>query len=288
MTRRLRIAAIVSVLLHLLVLGGGTIALPKIAPVRDKPDKEAGIELLMVEQKGAGETKAGSAAAASSAPPPSPAPSPAPAPAAPAQAEAPPAPPAQAAPSPRPATATQVGTPEVPTPAPDLAQGDAPPPAPAEWKPAEVAGGAQEAKPTQHAVQRPPEQQPQQARVDPAAPARPAAPLEFNLGGTDSESNAIASGDNVIPASVDNRTRNRPPVYPEDAARRGQQGAVVLLIHVSASGGATGSDVLETSGVPSLDRAAQQAVAGWHFLPAMKAGRPVPFDMPMRFVFEFN
>ena len=108
----------------------------------------------------------------------------------------------------------------------------------------------------------------------------------MNLGGTESESNAVASG--VIPAGLDGRARNRPPVYPQEAARLGQQGAVVLLIHVSPDGAATGSDVVETSGYESLDQAAQQAVARWRFRPGLKDGHPVASDMPMRFVFEFN
>ncbi|MDR3535407.1 MAG: energy transducer TonB [Acetobacteraceae bacterium] len=112
--------------------------------------------------------------------------------------------------------------------------------------------------------------------------------MEFNLGGTDSESNAVVKGKDVIPASVDQRVRNKPPIYPEDAVRRGQRGAVLVLIHVSPEGLTAGTDILQSSGVASLDQAALDAVRGWRFLPAVKDGAPVAFDMPMRFVFEFN
>jgi protein TonB len=61
---------------------------------------------------------------------------------------------------------------------------------------------------------------------------------------------------------------------------------VVIVIHVTKSGAAAGADVVETSGVASLDRAALDAVLKWHFRPAMKDGQTMPFDMAMRFVFE--
>jgi periplasmic protein TonB len=70
--------------------------------------------------------------------------------------------------------------------------------------------------------------------------------------------------------------------------RRAEQGAVILLIHVSQEGLASAVDVLESSGHASLDRAARDAVATWHFLPAVKDGQPIPFDMPMRVTFQLE
>ena len=67
---------------------------------------------------------------------------------------------------------------------------------------------------------------------------------------------------------------------------RGEHGAVVILIHVSETGVATGVDVMETSGVTSLDKAAVDAVRKWHFRPALQEGRAVPFDMRFRFIFD--
>ena len=77
----------------------------------------------------------------------------------------------------------------------------------------------------------------QRATPGPAAGAngRPEAP-KINLGGTDSETNAIVTGPSVIPASVDAKFRNQEPVYPPEAVRRAEQGAVMLLIHVSPEG----------------------------------------------------
>ena len=124
---------------------------------------------------------------------------------------------------------------------------------------------------------------------EPAPPVRQAmqAPT-INLPGNDSESNAYVVGDHVIPASIDARSRNREPIYPPDAVRRAEQGAVILLIHVTPMGLASGVDVLESSGHAVLDRAARDAVAVWHFRPAVKDGVPIPFDMPLRVTFQLE
>jgi protein TonB len=124
-----------------------------------------------------------------------------------------------------------------------------------------------------------------QAEVPPEPPRSQEAPV-FDLAGTDSDSNAIALGNQIVPAMKDDRFRNRPPIYPTDAQTLGQNGTVVVLIHVSENGVATGADVVESSGFEVLDRAAVTAVLKWHFRPAMRDGRTVAFDMPFRFVFE--
>ena len=110
--------------------------------------------------------------------------------------------------------------------------------------------------------------------------------MTFNFAGTDSDTNARVVSGHVLPAMPDDRFRNRPPPYPMEAAMRRETGAVLVLIHVSAYGLATGADVVESSGSSSLDAAAVTAVRKWHFRPAMQEGRAVPFDMPFRFVFS--
>lgn len=130
----------------------------------------------------------------------------------------------------------------------------------------------------------------QQAEAEPQPPP-PAPPqktvdLTFSLSGTDSASNAMVTGPNVIPASPDDRTRNRPPIYPSEAARYGQQGTVVVLIHVSPMGLAAGAAIMRGSGYPMLDKAALDAVLTWRFRPAIRDGRAIAFDMPMEFVFS--
>jgi periplasmic protein TonB len=110
---------------------------------------------------------------------------------------------------------------------------------------------------------------------------------QINLAGN-SDTNAIVSGPNVVPASIDDRSRNRPPVYPPEAVRRAEQGKVILLIHVSAEGLARGVDIAQSSGFVLLDNAAREAVARWHFLPAVQDGQPIPFDMALQVVFHLD
>lgn len=207
------------------------------------PDTQGAVELMLVENQGAGVTTAPvepapaapQPATTAEAPPPAPTPPPTPEDTAEAD-EALPLPPPQPPPPPVPAAQ----------------------PSPARPRPAEP--------PVQHAMQAP----------------------DINLGGTDSETNAIVSGDHVVPASVDTKFRNKEPVYTLEAVRRAEQGTVVLLIHVSPDGIAAGVDLLQGSGYVVLDRAARDAVAAWHFLPAVKDGQPIPFDMKLRVVFHLD
>ncbi len=78
---------------------------------------------------------------------------------------------------------------------------------------------------------------------------------------------------------------DRPPVYPEVARRRGQQGRVVLEVSVSAEGMPVSVRVVQSSGYPSLDTAAQTAVERWRFVPATRGGAAVSAvaEVPVRF-----
>ncbi len=108
----------------------------------------------------------------------------------------------------------------------------------------------------------------------------------FHLQGTDSEANAFVFGDRVVPASRDDRFRNKPPAYPLEAELHGEHGTVEVVIHVLATGVAASAELRQSSGYRALDQAALLAVRKWHFRPAMSRGQPVPFDMPFRFIFD--
>ena len=127
----------------------------------------------------------------------------------------------------------------------------------------------------------------QQVQAPPTPPKTKDAPV-FDLAGTESESNAVVLGGHVLPAMPDDRYRNRPPIYPREAESRGEHGTVLVVIHVSETGRATGVDVIESSGVSVLDQATVNAVRKWHFRPAMQGGHAIPFDMPFRFVFDVS
>jgi protein TonB len=246
--RFLLIAAALSVVVHV-AAALLLVFLPRMLPHDVRPQEQGTVELLMVEQKGAQPSQAGKTQESPPAPP---------------QPEKQADAPKPVGPKPEPPAAASE-----PVPTPPVAEaGEEPAPPPAKTAP------PQQAK----VVEKP-------DRPPPSPPKAQEAPV-FDLAGTESESNAEVLGDRVVPASPDNRFRNRPPVYPYEAAIHGEHGTVLLLIHVSEAGIATSVDVVESSGVASLDQAASVAVRKWRFRPALQEGRAVPFDMPFRFVFE--
>jgi len=62
--------------------------------------------------------------------------------------------------------------------------------------------------------------------------------------------------------------RNPPPVYPEAARRKHQEGLVVLAVTVTPQGHASEVKIKKSSGYPILDHAALEAVRNWEFQPA--------------------
>ncbi len=123
---------------------------------------------------------------------------------------------------------------------------------------------------------------------EPPAPRPSDSKLTFDFAQVESDTNALVTGDLMVPPSLDMKYHNRKPSYPTEAAYRGEHGAVVLLIHVSPEGLVSGVDVGQTSGHPVLDRAAADAVQTWHFMPSVKNGQPVPSVVPIRFVFALD
>jgi periplasmic protein TonB len=92
----------------------------------------------------------------------------------------------------------------------------------------------------------------------------------------------------VPPRPVAGMAADRPPVYPELARRRGEQGRVLVRVSVSATGTPLAVGIGQSSGHASLDDAALAAVRQWRFIPATQAGRPVPAAavVPIQFQLE--
>lgn len=80
----------------------------------------------------------------------------------------------------------------------------------------------------------------------------------------------------IVPPSFDAAyLRNPPPEYPLASKRRGEQGRVMLHVHVTADGAADRVEVRTSSGHERLDRAALEAVRHWRFVPARQGDQPV-------------
>lgn len=135
-----------------------------------------------------------------------------------------------------------------------------------------------------------PERTVQPAAAPASVPARPrpsapqprmatAAPSQFAVQPTEAPPA-------LIPARpVAGMESDRPPVYPESARRRGEQGRVMLRVDVSAEGLPLDVNVAEGSGFASLDAAALGAVRQWRFIPASRGGTTVAAtaQVPIRF-----
>lgn len=80
----------------------------------------------------------------------------------------------------------------------------------------------------------------------------------------------------LVPPHADaTRVGNSPPSYPPLSRRLGEQGQVVLSLHVLADGSLGQLLVKQSSGYRRLDEAAIAAVRTWRFIPAMQGGTPV-------------
>jgi protein TonB len=188
-----------------------------------------------------------------------------------------PAPKASEAPAP-----PAAGTAPQPEPQPEQPQ-----PHPQPTPPPPDAATAQESLPIPPVPQPTAPLSPPQVTEAPAVPPQQEAP-QIHIGDGEGETDVQTFSPQIIPANVDGRFRNRKPDYPADAVRRAEQGTVVLLIHIAATGQTVGVDIAETSGYILLDRAAHDAVTGWHFMPAMQHDKPIPFDMTLAVTFHLD
>ena len=303
---RIGAAALVSVALHVALIGLAVYWMRRSAPVVGAIETPATVQVVMTPPAATPRPppppdtpRAPEATpkppSPSTPPPETPAP-PKPAQAAEAAPKAPPATPpkpetppqtpqtAAAAPQAPPTTAPQSKTP--PTPETPQATESTPEPPPAPPRTAEAAPEVPPPAPTTSKARQPRTEAPPVPA--PAAPKATDDKLAFDFSGVEGEGNAFMTGSFVVPPSPDVKYHNRKPYYPEEAALRGEQGAVVMTIHVTPDGLVSSVDIVESSGHPALDRAARDAVLTWHFLPSVKDGQPVPANVPVRFDFVLD
>lgn len=98
----------------------------------------------------------------------------------------------------------------------------------------------------------------------------------------------IASGSSAVGVDVQPvaGAGNRPPTYPAESRRRGEQGVVTLRIIVEADGCVSRLDIETSSGFDRLDASAAQAVRRWRFQPAQSGGSPTRCEivLPIQFI----
>ncbi len=78
------------------------------------------------------------------------------------------------------------------------------------------------------------------------------------------------------------------PLYPQVARKQGWEGTVVLRLTINRRGVVEKITTQKSSGFPSLDKSAVQAVKTWRFDPARDGEFPIPItvDLPIRFDLE--
>ncbi|MGG5874071.1 energy transducer TonB [Pseudomonas peli] len=152
---------------------------------------------------------------------------------------------------------------------------NAPAPKPAMQAPVAKAKPAVVAQPTrnQPVQAQPTETISQSAAVVAAAQTAPAKPV------------AAKPAAEVLSTKPSFREPPRQPNYPSQARRRNQQGVVLVEVRLDERGQQRSLNVLRSSGVDSLDRAALEAVAKWRFRPETSGGQAVPsrVQIPIQF-----
>jgi protein TonB len=140
---------------------------------------------------------------------------------------------------------------------------------------------------------KPPKPKPAAApRPTPAAAPRPTAQAAVTKAASPDVGNASITQQQAASAALvvfEGKPRFRipptPAVYPPRSIELGQQGEVMVRVRLQPDGTAAEILVWRSSNFPLLDRAALTAVRGWHFLPALRDGRPVAawVEIPVRF-----
>lgn len=165
----------------------------------------------------------------------------------------------------------EVKPPEPPRPKPTPARQPAPMAPPpimtaAAEAPAPVAGFAVAPQPPA-----PPVLPPIDAVPVPPAPAAPPAPAPVTAARFDADYLA-----------------NPKPAYPVASRRLGEEGKVVLRVHVSAEGTARAVEVKQSCGFARLDEAAKAAVEQWRFVPARRGADAIDSWVSVPIVFSLQ
>lgn len=100
---------------------------------------------------------------------------------------------------------------------------------------------------------------------------------------------APAAPPTVTEASYDaNYLHNPKPAYPISARRMGDEGKVLLRVRVSTDGSALAVQIGQSSGFPSLDEAARDAVLRWRFVPARRGNDAIESWVGVPIVFRLD
>lgn len=102
------------------------------------------------------------------------------------------------------------------------------------------------------------------------------------------EGSAVES-DVVVPPRVDASHLDNPdPEYPPRSQRLGEEGQVLLDVHILSDGSVKEAHVRTSSGFPRLDEAALVAVRHWRYVPAKQGRKPIAYWYVQPIVFSLS
>jgi len=126
----------------------------------------------------------------------------------------------------------------------------------------------------------PPPPPPEPVKFEPAAVVAPPAPAPAPV---------VSEPAPVVPPRFDAAyLNNPPPAYPSAARRMGDEGKVILRVHVDQQGRAQDVQVKTSSGSARLDDAALNTVKDWRFVPARQGEQPVVAWVLVPIVFKLE
>lgn len=124
----------------------------------------------------------------------------------------------------------------------------------------------------------------------PLAPSKPVETVSKPAPVAPSKPAPAAPADQPVEAPrADAAHLNNPsPPYPSLSRKLGEQGRVLLRLHVLADGSVGEVQVKQSSGYERLDQAAINTVKRWRFIPAKRGGEPIPYwyQQPISFALD--
>ncbi len=120
---------------------------------------------------------------------------------------------------------------------------------------------------------------------DPNASARKGTPNGTAGEGAGDIKPASSPGGSIASGAIPRYGSNPLPVYPSLARKMGHEGIVLLAAEILSDGRVGQLVVKKSSGYPTLDQSALDAVRRWKFIPAKWMGRAVSawVDVPVKF-----
>ena len=98
----------------------------------------------------------------------------------------------------------------------------------------------------------------------------------------------VGNGDISLPSADARQLNNLKPVYPTTSRRLGEEGRVLLWVHVMEDGSVREVKIKRSSGFARLDRSAIKSVKYWQYIPANQKGKPIPFWFVQPIVFSLK